>query len=303
MMKNKNIAFNTKDYIWDGTRWYEDRTRIIPPLSIIVKLNILLEPELEQEDRSIENIDELMRRARNAKEMYQYNRARTLSLRVLELSKGHIEALTILCYSLRAQGKPEEAIKQTDDFKDINYAPLLISRAGAFCDLNKWEEAKAEITKSMSIENNNETTSIINRIKSERPDLYEEKKEKPKKSHKKSHPGKSTAKESKDIKKEKIKASNKKALEKLKKKFKMLEDVDYIDDSESDIFLCPCCNSPVEEDGVICPYCNEDMTSDTKIEVTEEKYSHFTKKPCLFCQEPIYSTATICSYCKQWQRI
>ncbi|MCB0226529.1 MAG: hypothetical protein KDI02_22745, partial [Anaerolineae bacterium] len=58
-------------------------------------------------------------------------------------------------------------------FRDTNYSPLLTSRAAALCDLKRWEEAKKTIGRCLVISKNETAFSVVNRIKAERPDLYE----------------------------------------------------------------------------------------------------------------------------------
>jgi hypothetical protein len=96
----------------------------------------------------------------------------------LQLSPGNLYAVAVLCSCLRHQGKPEEALKESAPYKTEGYPPLITTRAAAFCDLKRWEEAKTEIGKVLSYQKKNnawrhsEPFQVINRIKSARPDLF-----------------------------------------------------------------------------------------------------------------------------------
>jgi predicted Zn-dependent protease len=172
MTQNTRISYEGKDYIWTGTDWCDAETFLTPPLVIVRKLNRLLEQELRSEDTAISDTSILIRRASAARDALQYDRAEALTRRALELSPGNCAALAVLCSVLRAQGRPQQALDETEVFRQEPHPPLLTSRAAAFCDLKRWKEAKQEIGRALAIEKSEEAFNVVHRIKAERPDLY-----------------------------------------------------------------------------------------------------------------------------------
>ena len=75
----------------------------------------------------------------------------------------------MLCSTLRALGKPAEAVRVTEQWHNTNYGPLLTSRAAALCDLGEWRAAKRIIAR---VHNSDSAASVVGRIKRARPDLY-----------------------------------------------------------------------------------------------------------------------------------
>lgn len=159
------IDLERKTYIWDGNRWYHSKTFVTPPRVDIVKLDSLLMKAIEEEDRSISNIDDLLDRARKAGEALQFERVGQIALRILKLEPGHGAAATLLCSALRAQNRPAQALKATQSMKDSDYAPLLISRAAAFCDLERWQEALDEVTRAQAVGGRKLATQVVRRIR------------------------------------------------------------------------------------------------------------------------------------------
>jgi predicted Zn-dependent protease len=128
--------------------------------------------ELEQEDLAIVDVQILLENASKAQDALQHERAERLARRVLKRSPGNPGALAILSSVLRASGHPQQALKETHLYRNTNYAPLLSSRAAAYCDLKQWEEAKKEIGHALAIQTSEEAFSVARRIKAARPELY-----------------------------------------------------------------------------------------------------------------------------------
>jgi tetratricopeptide (TPR) repeat protein len=135
-----------------------------------------LEETIEQEDDNISDYDQLLKRAQEARDSLQYRRAQKLARRVIFIFPNHLGALSILCSCLRSSGHAQQAIDETEGFDSANFPPLLTSRASAFCDLERWEEARKLINRAYAIGKGNESSiiasGVINRIKNARPDLY-----------------------------------------------------------------------------------------------------------------------------------
>jgi len=167
------VQLDGKTYTWSGTEWCEDRTFLIPPEVVVRKLNALLTKQMELEDLQSSDVQDLLNGATQARDALQYERAERLAHRCLQVSPGHVGALAILCSTLRASGQPRRALLETSPFRKASYAPLLTSRAAAYCDLKQWDEAKREIGRALAIHTSEEAFSVVSRIRAARPDLYE----------------------------------------------------------------------------------------------------------------------------------
>lgn len=165
MGEPKQITLERSTYIWDGKRWYHAKTFVTPPTVDILKLDSLLLKALEEEDGAILEIDDLLGRARQADEVLQHHRVALIAQRILKLEPGHGGAATLLCSSLRAQHRPAQALKATQALKDTDYAPLLVARAAAFCDLERWQEALDAITRARAVGAGKLATQVARRIK------------------------------------------------------------------------------------------------------------------------------------------
>jgi ribonuclease HI len=165
------IELENKLYIWNSQTWFDKESSIKPSKAVIHKLNALLMETLEKEDDSISELEQLLKRAREARDSLQYGRAQTLARRVISISPDHLGALSILCSCLRASGHAQQAIDETEGFDSANYPPLLNSRASALCDLERWEEAKKLVNHAYAIGAEG-ASGIIQRIKNAKPDLY-----------------------------------------------------------------------------------------------------------------------------------
>lgn len=169
------VELKGKRYTWDGVAWYELTTFLRPPGAIASKLNRQLQDVLAQSDEAITGFQELLSRAKEARDAKQLKRCEHLLRRALDLKPGHGGALAILCSLLRVRGAPERALAETDAFRSLSYPALLTSRAAAYCDLEQWEEAKREIARVLAMpgQDREAAFSIVHRIKAVRPDLYD----------------------------------------------------------------------------------------------------------------------------------
>jgi len=164
----KEIYLDGSSYVWNGKRWYQAKTFLTPPVVTIMKLDLLLLRALEEEDLSISDIDELLDRARQAQNGLQYERSEAILRRILKQNPRNPAAMTLLCSTLRALDRPMESLKATNGIKGIEYAPLLVARAAAFCDLGKLPEATAELTRAIEIGGDESAPLVAKRIKSQR---------------------------------------------------------------------------------------------------------------------------------------
>jgi hypothetical protein len=161
----RQIDLGRSTYNWDGHRWYHTKTFLTPPTVDILKLNILLLKALEEEDLSITDVEDLLARAQAAGKALQYRRMGLIAERILKLEPGHCVAAEILCSSLREQNLPAQALKATQRLKDTEHVPLLVARAAALCDLERWEEALSEIKRAQAFGAGRLATPLVKRIK------------------------------------------------------------------------------------------------------------------------------------------
>lgn len=167
------IELNGTSYTWTGQDWIESKTFIRPPEIIIRELNRELSGTLAETDNNVKDVDEILHRASNARDMNHYDRAEQLARRALQLSSGNPGALAVLCSVLRARGRAREALRETDPYRHLSYPPLLTSRAAALCDIGEWTKAKKMIGRVLAMGGNDEAFSVMRRIKRERPELYD----------------------------------------------------------------------------------------------------------------------------------
>ncbi len=168
------INFEGKDYIWTGTDWYEAKTWLVPPASVVRALNAEIAIALQQQDGSITRVPGLIAAACAARDAQQMARAEQLIRRALASEPANLAARTVLCSVLRALGLPQKALEETHAFRNANNPALHTTRAAALCDLRRWEEAKREIGRALAVSNDVEAFNVVCRIRAAAPDLYPE---------------------------------------------------------------------------------------------------------------------------------
>jgi tetratricopeptide (TPR) repeat protein len=176
----RTIKYDNRTYSWTGKRWIDIQTFTSPPAMIVDQLDAILLPILLEEDDKISDVQQLLDRAKDARDQKQYTRTESLARKILHLEPGNFGAMAILCSCLRAVGKPEEALKASESPKMVEYPPLILTRAAALCDLGRWEDAIIEVRKVFAIAKkhsswgyvNIQASPILNRIKTIRPDLF-----------------------------------------------------------------------------------------------------------------------------------
>lgn len=173
---NKIFELDGEKYIWNGKGWFNSKTFVVPPGSIVQKLNVLLEESLTENLEDITDEYELVKKAKWARKNKQLNMALKLTEKLLLLFPDNFYAPAILCGIYRDMKKPEKAIEKTQNFRKNPSLALILARSAAFCDLELWEQAKNELSIALAMEkhsNNPAAFLILNRIKSAKPDLYE----------------------------------------------------------------------------------------------------------------------------------
>ena len=178
--QRRTIEYDNRTYSWTGKRWVDIQTFTSPPAMIVDQLNALLLPILLEEDDKISEVQQLLDRAKDARDQKQYTRTESLARKALHLSPDNLGAAAILCSCLRTVGKPEEALKASESQKMVDYPPFILTRAAALCDLGRWEAAMVEVRKVLAISKkhsswgyaNIQVSPILKRIKAIRPDLF-----------------------------------------------------------------------------------------------------------------------------------
>jgi hypothetical protein len=175
------VTFEGNEYLWDGKKWFDRSTFLVPPTAIVSKLHVLSTNQLSAQDETISDIDELLRRAKHAQKHGQIKRALKLARLIHAQRPKHVEAVAVLCGVLRTVNQPEKALLLADRFRYSNYSPILTSRASALCDLERWEEGLKQIRQVIAIEMKSgkgsgspQALSVYSRIKDNAPDLFDE---------------------------------------------------------------------------------------------------------------------------------
>ena len=176
---NKEVELDGKRYIWNGKSWYTQGTFQAPPAALVARLNERLKPDLASADAKVTSFSELLRIARVARDASQFKRAEAAARRAIALQPRSEPAFAILCSLLRHLGASERAVQETEHLRSTSYPPLLVSRAAALCDLERWEEAKATVGRALAQEDSAEAFEVVHRIKAHRPDLYGDRARKP----------------------------------------------------------------------------------------------------------------------------
>ena len=175
------VTLDGYEYLWDGKKWFNRNTFLEPPKAIVSKLHALAANQMSVQDETITDIDELLRRAKQAQEHGQIQRALTLARLIHSQRPKHREAVAMVCSILRTVKQPEKALQLADKFRYSNYSPILTARASALCDLNRWEEGLKQIRQIIAIDmksgkntGGSEALSVYSRIKDNAPDLFDE---------------------------------------------------------------------------------------------------------------------------------
>jgi tetratricopeptide (TPR) repeat protein len=174
LTKEVIIELDGKRYVWNGRIWYTHRTFQAPPAALVAKLNERLASVLASEDAKVTDFNGLLQIARIARDASQFRRAESAARRAIELQPSSEPAFAILCSLLRHLGASDRAVQETEHLRSPSYQPLLVSRAAALCDLGRWEEAKATLGRALAQKGSPEAFEVVNRIKANRPDLYED---------------------------------------------------------------------------------------------------------------------------------
>src|SRR6266446_5628259 len=137
MAVTRTVVYEGERYKWDGIRWLTDSYLIVSEV-VAARLNECYAEMIEADDMAITDIQQLLDRAKMARDAKSLTRAKRLVERVLRANPHHLGAAAVLSSVLREQLAPDQALAVADRFPGCRYTPLLTSRAAALCDLGRW---------------------------------------------------------------------------------------------------------------------------------------------------------------------
>lgn len=170
------VEYEGKRYVYNGKSWRGESDFMNPPSGIIPHLNALIADQLAEDDDAITNPHDMIERASELRDMPGHlERSLRLAQRAHDMNPEDPGVACVLSSILRRKNRWDEAISVTDRVAHISHAPMLTSRAAAYCDLKQWPEALQCIRKALAIskgKDNGEALSVWQRIKSEAPHLF-----------------------------------------------------------------------------------------------------------------------------------
>jgi hypothetical protein len=168
----KEVIFEGKKYLFDGTSWHDMSTFLKPPAAVIARLDESIKEDLQKEDEAIVSFEQCMQIAQKSKFNGDLSRAYRLYQRARKLRPESVSVIAAISSVLRDMKRPEDALDVTEPYRHAGHPAIHTTRAGALCDLGRWEDAKKEVGISLAIESSDESFLVVKRIKATRPDLY-----------------------------------------------------------------------------------------------------------------------------------
>ena len=167
-----------EEYILDGETYYYkngkwlDENKCRAPLAVVSRLNALLIKKEDFEQYSMQELLEIIDKARSSDNVQLASQALEAALRIASVSEIK-QLLPRLTSNYRRIGKPQSAIDvfktYTDEYqKSVWSSALFTSVAAAYCDICDYETAKKCADRAMSIsagESSPELISVYKRIK------------------------------------------------------------------------------------------------------------------------------------------
>lgn len=168
----REVVQDGKKYSFNGVGWHDAITFMKPPVAVISRLEESIKDELQKEDDERVNYEDCMQIGQKAKFNGDLQRAYRLFQQARKLKPESVSVVAAISSVLRDMKKPLEALEVTEPYKNGNHSAIHTTRAGALCDLDRWEEAKKEVGRSLAIEQSPEAFLVVKRIKVARPELY-----------------------------------------------------------------------------------------------------------------------------------
>jgi len=167
------VEFRARQYFHNGSYWVDCAHFTKAPTSLQHTLDEHARSRIEAADRQLVGQDELLEAAKSARDGGNSHRGVGLARRALKIESRSVGAGAVLSSCLRADGRPEQALRETEHLAFSSYGPLQTSRAAAFCDLEKYEVAKKVIAPVLARSRDcPEALAVVGRIKRARPELY-----------------------------------------------------------------------------------------------------------------------------------
>ncbi|MFL5341503.1 MAG: tetratricopeptide repeat protein [Gemmataceae bacterium] len=172
------ITHEYKNYTWDGQRWYGTTDFDVPTPGLTRRLNAMIADRLGPDDETITERAELLRRGKAARADGQLVRARDLVRRAHAKRPRDVGVAAELCELWRELGEPRKALLLADRYPESGHAPLQIARAGALCDLKRWDEALRQIREVLPAAGDpppeaGDALAVLARIKTHAPRLFD----------------------------------------------------------------------------------------------------------------------------------
>lgn len=139
------ISFDGREYVFDGRQWYGADDYVLPPASVVPRLNAAVDTQLAAEDNAVQDPKELLARTQRACGLGQRQRALRLIRRAVEAKPKNASYTALLCGLLRETGQPADAVAAAEPFARSRESAVLTTRAAALCDLQRWAEALEQI--------------------------------------------------------------------------------------------------------------------------------------------------------------
>ena len=173
------IIHEGNSYLWNGKKWCDKNTYLEPPRAIMTRLDALAADQITAQDNAVTDLDELLKKAKQAQEHDQIQRSLNLIRRVHNKRPTHIGTVAMMCSILRTANQPEKALALADSFRSSKNSSLLTSRAAALCDLNRWDEGLKQIRQVLAIVGNRGGSAemafaVYHRIKQAAPELFDD---------------------------------------------------------------------------------------------------------------------------------
>lgn len=171
------IELDDDTYRYSHGRWYPYDSSEPVENKLAARLDAILGRRLAKYEQNCSGGEELVDLAGRWRKKGFLNRALSVLDRVEREFPHYRRVVAVMRSSIyRDQGEPERALVVTEPFMRDNDPVVFTTRAGALCDLDRWEEAKQTVGRALAIlrgaSHKAEAFAVVSRIKSARPDLY-----------------------------------------------------------------------------------------------------------------------------------
>lgn len=171
------IELDGETYRYSQGQWYPYDSSDPVEHELSVRLDAILGARLARYEQNCISGQQLVELASRWRQKGFLNRALALLDRLETEFPSYTRTGAVMRSSIyRDQGEPKLALLVTEPFLHDNDPAVFTTRAGALCDLERWEEAKRTVGRALGIlkgaSHKAEAFAVVSRIKSVRPDLY-----------------------------------------------------------------------------------------------------------------------------------